>query len=98
VKFPRATHLYLKIAGRMVYLWRAIDAEGEILDVLCENARSTDPVDKAAESVDFVAFTRDLVGVTLRAKRDPTRGVHFPAQSRAFAGRGWVTLGSVFTS
>ena len=25
--------LYLKIAGRMVYLWRAVDAEGEVLDV-----------------------------------------------------------------
>src|SRR6202166_5441550 len=23
--------LYLKIAGRMVYLWRAVDAEGEVL-------------------------------------------------------------------
>jgi putative transposase len=33
VKFPRATRLYLKIDGRMVYLWRAVDAEGEVLDV-----------------------------------------------------------------
>ena len=23
----------LKIAGRMVYLWRAVDSEGEVLDV-----------------------------------------------------------------
>jgi transposase-like protein len=34
VKLPRATRLYLKIDGRMVYLWRAVDAEGEALDVL----------------------------------------------------------------
>jgi putative transposase len=27
---------YLKIAGRMVYLWRAVDAEGEVLDVLVQ--------------------------------------------------------------
>jgi transposase-like protein len=26
--------VYLKIAGRMVYLWRAVDAEGEVLDDL----------------------------------------------------------------
>ena len=26
--------VYLKIGGRMVYLWRAVDAEGEVLDVL----------------------------------------------------------------
>ena len=25
--------VYLKIAGRMVYLWRAVDAEGKVLDV-----------------------------------------------------------------
>ena len=31
VKFPRATRLYLKTDGRMVYLWQAVDAEGEIL-------------------------------------------------------------------
>jgi DDE domain len=37
VQFPRATRLYLKIAGRMVYLWRAVDAEGEVLDVLVQS-------------------------------------------------------------
>src|ERR1700682_5570679 len=26
--------VYLKIDGRLVYLWRAVDAEGEVLDVL----------------------------------------------------------------
>ncbi len=26
--------VYLKIDGRMAYLWRAVDAEGEVLDVL----------------------------------------------------------------
>ena len=44
---PHATwHLdevYLKIDGRMVYLWRAVDAEGEVLDVLVQRRR-----DKAA--------------------------------------------------
>jgi transposase-like protein len=39
----RAWHLdevYLKIAGRMVYLWRAVDAEGEVLDVLVQSKRN----------------------------------------------------------
>ncbi|HZZ25959.1 MAG TPA: DDE-type integrase/transposase/recombinase [Roseiarcus sp.] len=40
---PHATwHLdevYLKINGRMVYLWRAVDAEGEVLDVLVQSKR-----------------------------------------------------------
>jgi putative transposase len=31
---------YLKIDGRMVYLWRAIDAEGEVLDVLVQSRRN----------------------------------------------------------
>ena len=34
VKFPRATRLSVKIAGRKVWLWRAVDDEGEVLDVL----------------------------------------------------------------
>jgi putative transposase len=40
---PHATwHLdevYLRIDGRMVYLWRAVDAEGEVLDVLIQSKR-----------------------------------------------------------
>jgi putative transposase len=38
----RTWHLdevYLKIAGRTVYLWRAVDAEGEVLDVLVQSKR-----------------------------------------------------------
>ena len=41
VKLPRATRLYLKIDGRMVYLWRAVDAEGEVLDVLVQSKRNS---------------------------------------------------------
>jgi putative transposase len=32
--------VYLKIDGRMVYLWRSVDAEGEVLDVLVQSKRS----------------------------------------------------------
>ena len=32
--------VYPKIAGRMVYLWRAVDAEGEVLDVLVQTQRN----------------------------------------------------------
>ena len=31
--------VYLKIDGRLVYLWRAVDAEGEVLDVLVQSRR-----------------------------------------------------------
>ncbi len=41
---PHATwHLdevYLKIDGGMAYLWRAVDAEGEVLDVLVQSRRN----------------------------------------------------------
>lgn len=41
---PDATwHLdevYLKIDGRLVYLWRAVDSEGEVLDVLLQAKRN----------------------------------------------------------
>jgi putative transposase len=32
--------VYLKIDGRMVYLWRAVDAEGEVIDVLVQSKRN----------------------------------------------------------
>ena len=35
--------VYLKISGRMVDLWRAVDAEGEVLDVLVQSKRTSMP-------------------------------------------------------
>jgi transposase-like protein len=32
--------VYLKIDGRMLYLWRAVDAEGDVLDVLVQSKRN----------------------------------------------------------
>jgi hypothetical protein len=32
--------VYLKIDGRLVYLWRTVDAEGEVLDVLVQTRRN----------------------------------------------------------
>jgi transposase len=32
--------VYLKIDGRMIYLWRAVDGEGEVLDVLVQTRRN----------------------------------------------------------
>ena len=32
--------VYLKIEGRWVYLWRAVDSEGEVLDVLVQSKRN----------------------------------------------------------
>ena len=32
--------VYLKVDGRMVYVWRAVDAEGEVLDVLVQSKRN----------------------------------------------------------
>jgi putative transposase len=41
---PHATwHLdevYLRVDGRMVYLWRAVDVEGKVLDVLVQSKRN----------------------------------------------------------
>ena len=31
--------MFIKIDGRLVYLWRAVDAEGEVLDVLVQSKR-----------------------------------------------------------
>ena len=34
------SEVYLKIDGRLVYLWRAVDSEGEVLDVLVQTKRN----------------------------------------------------------
>jgi putative transposase len=36
----RLDEVYLKIDGNVVYLWRAVDAEGEVLDVLVQSKRN----------------------------------------------------------
>ena len=55
---PHATwHLdevYLKIDGRMVYLWRAVDAEGEVLDVLVQSKRNKHAALKLMRKYAFV--------------------------------------------
>ena len=43
MKFPRATHLFVKINGKLYYLWRAVDHEGEVLETVVTAKR-----DKAA--------------------------------------------------
>jgi transposase-like protein len=39
MQLPRATRLVVRIAGKRMYLWRAVDHEGEILDVLVQRRR-----------------------------------------------------------
>jgi putative transposase len=40
VRFPRATRqMVVSIQGRRMYLWRAVDSEGEILDMLVQPRR-----------------------------------------------------------
>jgi transposase-like protein len=34
MQLPRATRLVIRIAGVRMYLWRAVDHEGEVLDML----------------------------------------------------------------
>ena len=41
VRFPRATRqMVVRIAGRRMYLWRAVDHEGEIQDMLVQRRRN----------------------------------------------------------
>lgn len=38
--------VFLKINGKQMYLWRAIDAEGEVLDILLQSRRNTTAANK----------------------------------------------------
>ena len=41
MQLPRATRLVVRIAGERMYLWRAVDHEGEVLDMLVQPRRDT---------------------------------------------------------
>ena len=43
VRFPRATRLVASLSGKQMYMWRAVDGEGEVLEILVQPKR-----DKAA--------------------------------------------------
>src|SRR5450631_2758746 len=51
--------VYLKIDGRLVYLWRAVDAEGEVLDVLVQTKRNVANAHAAALVAALVAARAD---------------------------------------
>src|SRR6201995_4680023 len=40
MQLPRATRLAVMIAGRQFWLWRAVDDEGEVLDLLVQRRRN----------------------------------------------------------
>ena len=39
VQFPRATRLVITIAGKKHWLWRAVDQDGFVLDILVQSRR-----------------------------------------------------------
>jgi hypothetical protein len=41
MQLPRATRLVVWIAGERMYLWRAVDHEGEVLDMLVQRRRDS---------------------------------------------------------
>ena len=78
---PRTTwHLdevYLKIHGRMAYLWRPVDAEGEVLDVLVQSKRNKHAALKLMRKLlkKYAFVPERLVTDDLRSYR-PRSGCH----------------------
>ena len=63
--------VYLKIDGHMVYLWRAVDAEGEVLDVLVQSKRNRHALMRKLLRK-YVAVPERLVKDDLRSYRAAT--------------------------
>jgi transposase-like protein len=40
----------VRVGGKQMYLWRAVDAEGEVLDVLLQAKRDTMPLASSCAS------------------------------------------------
>ena len=79
--------VYLKIDGRMVYLWRAVDDEGEVLDVLVQSKRNKLATLKLMRKLlrKYAVVPDRLVTDDLRSYRAATLdlGIDQPARPRA---------------
>ena len=71
--------VYIKVDGRLVYLWRAVHAEGEVLDVLVQSKRES-----AQRSLSFHAATYNTFNVQRHLTSASTHRVF-----RASAMRTW---------
>jgi putative transposase len=67
--------VYLKIDGRLVYLWRAVDSEGEVLDVLVQTERNKTAALKAMRNLlkKYGFAPENLVADDLRSYHAATR-------------------------
>ena len=79
MRFPHATRPFLKVKGRLVYLYRAIDRDGNLVDVLLSEKR-----DKAAAE----AFFRSARTVTSCVPERVTNDGHdaYPGAIKAVLG------------
>jgi putative transposase len=80
--------VYLKIGGRMVYLWRAVDAEGEVLDVLVQSKRNKHAAMKLMRKLlRKYGFVPDQVVTTCGRMALPPTSLGSPAAMSAVGGR-----------
>jgi CHAT domain-containing protein len=96
--------VYLRIDGRMVYLWRAVDAEGEVLDVLVQPKRNKHAALKLMQraaangrgyAVSEREVSRTILGLlrSLRALADSE-----PSRAQALADEAFVAAQSVHSA
>src|SRR5271165_1948421 len=64
VKFPRATRLVVSIAGETHWLWRAVDQNGFVLDVLVQRRRDTRAAQRLMKKLLKTAVTPPRVMIT----------------------------------
>jgi putative transposase len=79
--------VYLKIDVLMVYLWRAVDAEGEVLDVLVQSqAKHARRAETDAQAPEEVCLCSGAVGhrrTAIIQRRGPRTWDRMPARARA---------------
>jgi putative transposase len=54
--------VFLKINGRLHYLWRAVDQDGDVLDILVQSRRDQKAAKKFFRKLFLITFSRNLVG------------------------------------
>ena len=96
MRFPRATRLVISIAGEPYWLWRAVDQNGFVLDVLVQRRRDSFAAQRLMRKLLKAAVTPPRVMITdkLRSYGAARVKMGLRVEHRQHKGLTWGGLGS----
>ncbi|WP_330436285.1 IS6 family transposase [Streptomyces sp. NBC_00825] len=85
--------VFIKINGEQKYLWRAVDADGNVLDILVQNRRDTAAARRFFRRLLKTACSVPRVVVTDKLRSYGAENSHQPTRQRERAMKGFRSIG-----